>query len=116
VVFVCPFAHSSGYKKDSTLKCIVLESDSEALADEDIQDASMRDFDIFISYSTTDKAVADAACAACESDGIRSCTAPREGFVDLTGNGRQRAHLLRSKAILAFSKLAVLSERSLRTV
>jgi hypothetical protein len=36
------------------------------------------DFDVFISYSTTDKATADATCAALESAGIRCWIAPRD--------------------------------------
>jgi hypothetical protein len=35
-------------------------------------------FDVFISYSTKDKATADAACAALESAGIRCWIAPRD--------------------------------------
>jgi hypothetical protein len=36
------------------------------------------DFDVFISYSTIDKATADATCAALESAGIRCWIAPRD--------------------------------------
>jgi hypothetical protein len=38
----------------------------------------MIDFDVFISYSSQDKVVADAACAALESTGIRCWIAPRD--------------------------------------
>src|SRR5215469_13145409 len=35
-------------------------------------------FDVFISYSTHDKAAADAACAVLEASGIRCWIAPRD--------------------------------------
>jgi hypothetical protein len=38
----------------------------------------MIDFDAFISYSSKDKAIADAACAALEAGGIRCWIAPRD--------------------------------------
>ncbi len=39
--------------------------------------AAMMKFDVFISHSRHDKAVADAACAALENAGIRCWIAPR---------------------------------------
>jgi hypothetical protein len=41
-------------------------------------DRDTMNFDVFISYSSNDKAIADAACAALEATGIRCWIAPRD--------------------------------------
>jgi hypothetical protein len=45
--------------------------------------------DVFLSYSSKDKTVADAACAMLEAKGVRRWMAPRD-IVLLTGGLRRR--------------------------
>jgi TPR repeat protein len=43
-----------------------------------LEDFGSMNFDVFISYASQDKAIADAACAKLEADGIRCWIAPRD--------------------------------------
>src|SRR5437667_4245531 len=73
--------------------------------------------DVFISYSTNDKAVADAACAKLESAKIRCWIAPRDVQAGLSFAGEITRAIQESKVmVLIFSANSNKSEQVLREV
>jgi hypothetical protein len=73
--------------------------------------------DVFLSHSSQDKSVADAACAALESDAIRCWIAPRDVQPGRTFAGEINRAIQRSKVmVLIFSAHSNQSEQVLREV
>ena len=73
--------------------------------------------DVFISHSSTDKAVADAVCAALESVTIRCWIAPRDVLPGRSYSGEITRAIQQSKAfVLIFSEHSNNSEQVLREV
>ncbi|RPI86472.1 MAG: toll/interleukin-1 receptor domain-containing protein, partial [Planctomycetaceae bacterium] len=73
--------------------------------------------DVFLSYSSPDKAVADAACAALEARGIRCWIAPRDVLAGTSWSGAIVDAIAASRAmVLIFSSGANSSEQIKREV